>query len=209
MLKGLYPIVNVRAAELKALDRTKLETYVRALASAQVPLIQLRAKALARDACVQLGMSMLPWLGRTQLVINDDPDAARACGAHWVHVGQGDMSLKELRIRFPHLSVGISTHSRAQLASALAEAPDYVAFGPIFATQSKENAEPALGLTELRAAASLAQEHKVPLVAIGGIDLSNIDDVAPHASLVSVISVLERAVDPAHTAAALHARVRV
>jgi thiamine-phosphate pyrophosphorylase len=69
------------------------------------------------------------------------------------------------------LRVGVSTHNETQLVEALTLRPDYVAFGPIFATASKAGADPALGLEALGRAAALASAAGIPLVAIGGLTL--------------------------------------
>jgi thiamine-phosphate pyrophosphorylase len=92
-----------------------------------------------------------------------------------VHVGQDDLPLEDVRALSGKLRVGVSTHDAEQLERALALRPDYVAFGPIFATSSKAGADPALGLEELARAAARAQQCGIPLVAIGGLKL----EVAP------------------------------
>ncbi|HYJ10095.1 MAG TPA: thiamine phosphate synthase, partial [Polyangiaceae bacterium] len=86
------------------------------------------------------------------------------------------------------LKVGISTHNAAQLAQALALEPDYVAFGPIFATRSKEHPEPALGMQALLDAASQAARAQVPLVAIGGLGLGVAEELGKAGVMAAVIS---------------------
>jgi thiamine-phosphate pyrophosphorylase len=86
------------------------------------------------------------------------------------------------------LRVGVSTHDEAQLIAALALRPDYVAFGPIFATNSKAGAEPALGLAAVTRAAELARAANVPLVVIGGLTLNIAPQLARHSLLAAVIS---------------------
>jgi thiamine-phosphate pyrophosphorylase len=99
--------------------------------------------------------------------------------------------------------VGVSTHDEQQLAAALALGPDYVAFGPIFATSSKERADPVLGLAALSRAAELSRAAGVPLVAIGGLTLSVAPQLGQAAVLAAVISDL---LADGHEAAALAAR---
>lgn len=84
--------------------------------------------------------------------------------------------------------MGVSTHDLAQLERALAERPDYVALGPIFATQSKRGADPPLGLETLKQGAALARAAGVPLVAIGGLELEVGSELGAAGVLTAVIS---------------------
>jgi thiamine-phosphate pyrophosphorylase len=86
------------------------------------------------------------------------------------------------------LKVGISTHDLQQLERALAERPDYVALGPVFATRSKQGADPALGLAPLKEGAALAHAAGVPLVAIGGLQLEHAHELAGAGVMAAVIS---------------------
>lgn len=109
------------------------------------------------------------------LIINDRPDIARLCGADGVHVGQDDLSVREARaILGAERLVGKSTHTLAQVDAAIAEAPDYIAVGPMFRTTTKPTAVPAgadpPGLAFLSAARIRTD---LPLVAIGGINTDN------------------------------------
>jgi thiamine-phosphate pyrophosphorylase len=187
-LRGLYPIVNIAKSEART-----LEPIVRTFADVGVPLLQLRAKHATHDERLALVERFLVWLRGTgtELVVNDDVLAAVTAGAPWVHVGQGDTAVAEIRRRHPMLRVGVSTHSVAQVDVALAVQPDYVAYGPVFPTRSKDNPEPVVGVDGLRTANERAREHAVPLVAIGGISLDNTVAIADHASMVAIISALE------------------
>jgi len=124
----------------------------------------------------------------TLLFANDRPDLAILAGADGVHVGQDDLPLEAVRRLPGALKVGISTHNAEQLAQALALAPDYVAFGPIFATRSKERPEPVLGMQALLDAATLAARAQVPLVAIGGLGLSAAETLGRAGVVAAVIS---------------------
>jgi thiamine-phosphate pyrophosphorylase len=86
------------------------------------------------------------------------------------------------------LRVGVSTHNAEQLAQALELRPDYVAFGPIFATRSKERADPALGMQALFDAAAVAAAAQVPLVAIGGLGLGVAEALGKAGVVAAVIS---------------------
>jgi len=104
-------------------------------------------------------------------IVNDRADVARAAGADGVHVGQEDLPVEMARqILGPDKWVGFSTHVLAQVVEADRSSADYVAFGPIFATASKERPDPVVGLDGLREARKATRK---PLVAIGGITVQN------------------------------------
>jgi thiamine-phosphate pyrophosphorylase len=124
------------------------------------------------------------------LFANDRPDLAVLAGADGVHVGQSDLTVADVRRFAPSLLVGVSTHGAAELDRALAERPDYVAFGPVFSTRSKANPEPVVGLEELERARDRARAVEVPLVAIGGIDRERAPLVAGLGVLGAVIGAL-------------------
>lgn len=107
------------------------------------------------------------------LIMNDDPHLAVKAGADGVHIGQ-DMSTVEARaIVGDGLIVGKTTHNLEQGRQAIAEGADYISTGPVYPTPTKPG-RPAVGLEYVREA---AQNLGIPAVAIGGIDLTNIDDV--------------------------------
>ena len=103
--------------------------------------------------------------------MNDRADLARITGADGVHVGQEDLPVEAARrVLLAGQSVGVSTHTRTQFEKAAATSADYLAFGPIFPTGSKERPDPVVGLAQLREMRGLTRK---PLVAIGGITLDN------------------------------------
>ena len=107
------------------------------------------------------------------LVINDRFDLALASDADGVHLGQGDLPPGRLPMEVrERLLVGRSTHSAPQLREARAEAPDYLAFGPVFGTTSKASEWSPRGLPALGDAVTLAQP--IPLIAIGGVDVTGL-----------------------------------
>ena len=172
------------------------------LASAGVSLMQVRAKNLAPGKYFEVSRRAIDATSRfgVRIVVNDRPDVAALCGAAGVHVGQEDLPVEAARAtcKAP-LWVGISTHNVAQLEAACATSADYIAVGPIFATQSKENPDPVVGLELVRRARALT---KKPIVAIGGITVETAGDVfAAGANSVAIISDLVRAADPAKRAA--------
>lgn len=120
------------------------------------------------------------------LLINDRADFAMLLGAG-LHVGQDDLAPRECRkLLGREAIIGFSSHDAAQLAAAGGEPVDYAAIGPIFATASKSNPDPLVGVQELRSLRSLVD---LPLVAIGGITLENAAEViGAGADAVAVIA---------------------
>ena len=114
-------------------------------------------------------------LARPRFIVNDRADIALLVDAGGVHVGQEDLRVEEARgIVGANRWVGVSTHSLEQLDAADRTSADYIAFGPIFPTSSKENPDPVVGLDLLREA---RRHTRKPLVAIGGITLERAADV--------------------------------
>jgi thiamine-phosphate pyrophosphorylase len=201
-MRGLYPIVDLDALEKRGVPALLL---AEAVLTARPPLLQLRAKHQSPRAVLELLTQLKPLCARagTLLFANDRPDLALLAEVDGVHVGQDDLPLEAVRRLPGKLRVGVSTHDEKQLTSALALRPDYVAYGPIFTTASKERADPALGLAALSRAAELAHAAGVPLVAIGGLTLELAPQLAKSSLLVAVISDL---LADGSTASALAAR---
>jgi thiamine-phosphate pyrophosphorylase len=126
-----------------------------------------------------------------QLIMNDRSDLCLAADFDGVHVGQDDLSPEAVRaIIGPERWLGLSTHNPEQLAEAALTSADYLAIGPVFATSSKENPDPVVGLEGVRRARALTRK---PLVAIGGITRANAASVIDAgADSVAVISDLVR-----------------
>jgi thiamine-phosphate pyrophosphorylase len=103
--------------------------------------------------------------------MNDRADLALAAGFDGVHVGQDDLSVVALRaVVGSDMLVGVSTHNPEQVAEADKPEVSYIAVGPVFATSSKANPDPVVGLEGVRRARELTSK---PLVAIGGITRAN------------------------------------
>jgi thiamine-phosphate pyrophosphorylase len=132
-----------------------------------------------------------------KLVMNDRADLCLAAEFDGVHVGQDDLSPESVRkIIGPDRWLGVSTHNPEQLREADLTSADYLAVGPVFATSSKENPGPVVGLDGVRRARALTRK---PLVAIGGITRANAASVIEAgADSVAVISDLLR--DPCKSA---------
>jgi thiamine-phosphate pyrophosphorylase len=166
--------------------------FAECVLAARPPLLQLRAKHSGARDTLALLRALRPLCTRAgaRLIANDRPDLALLAECDGVHVGQDDLPLSIVRQIAPGLLVGVSTHSLAQLLAALAEKPDYVAFGPVFSTLSKERPDPSVGLAGLAEAYLAARAAAVPLVAIGGIDLLRAEQLARHCDLAAVIGAL-------------------
>ena len=165
---GLYVIVSERAC------RGPWRQVARAALAGGAGCLQLREKELP-DAELLRRARWLRGLTREHdalLIINDRPDVALLSGADGVHVGQDDLPVAQVRrVAGARLLVGKSTHTPAQFDAALAEGPDYVAVGPMFASGTKPQV--AVAGTELLAGA--LKRTALPVVAIGGIDAENVD----------------------------------
>jgi len=185
-VRGLYPIVDAAALAARGLDVREFASQV---LEARPPLLQLRAKDLGARETLDFLRTLLPLCraAGTLLFANDRPDLAVLAGADGVHVGQMDLSVGDVRRFAPKLLVGKSTHNPSELEAALAERPDYVAYGPVFATGSKRNPDPVVGLEGLAFALARAGEVGIPVVAIGGIDRERAASVAKLGVLGAVI----------------------
>ena len=197
--RGLYPILGDRHLTAAELPEAAAE-----LAAAGVGTLQLRLKALSDRECLEVQRSvsarLADWEGT--LVVNDRADLARilhdevrAAGrrhAVGLHLGQTDLPPRMARaIVGPDVAIGYSTHDLDQLRAAEGEPVDHLAFGPVFATTTKDDADPTVGLALLAEDARTAHARGLTLVAIGGIDHTNARDVLGHgADAIAVVSAL-------------------
>jgi thiamine-phosphate pyrophosphorylase len=186
-LPRLYPILD---ADALARAGVPLAMAAHAFRDAGVRWLQYRDKR-ASDAEVAERMRELRAIfpaGEAMLLLNDRVHLCEAMGADGVHIGQEDMAAKRARrILGPERLLGVSTHNVKQLRAALKTgAADYLAIGPVFATGSKNNPDPVVGLEGVKAARALT---RLPLVAIGGITKENGREVIEAgADSVAVIS---------------------
>jgi thiamine-phosphate pyrophosphorylase len=171
-------------------------TVCEALLAVGVRLIQYRAKRASSREIYEICCQLAEQVRRAEgiFIVNDRADIARAVEADGVHLGQEDLPVElARRVLDPGKWVGYSTHDLAQVREADRSSADYIAFGPIFPTQSKEKPDPVVGLEGLRQA---RQATRKPLVAIGGITLENARAVVEAgADSVAVIANLLRAPD--------------
>lgn len=145
---------------------------------ADVPVIQLRAKYATDEQCLEWAKAIrdLTWNAGARFVVNDRYDLALLARADAVHLGQTDIPPSAIPedVR-SQLAIGRSTHTEQELLAAGGEDIDYVAYGPVFGTSSKESEFPARGLEALARATQLAAPR--PLIAIGGIQLRHVTDL--------------------------------
>jgi thiamine-phosphate pyrophosphorylase len=166
-LPPLYPIID-----LGGCDRP-LETIVSQLAEGGATLVQLRAKKHSSlefyNQAVKLVRIANP-LG-LRVIINDRTDIAWMAEADGVHLGQEDLPVNAARqLIGPGKIIGFSTNTLAQARIAQESNCDYVAIGPVFPTQSKDDADPVVDRKQLTEIRRVVQK---PLVAIGGITVEN------------------------------------
>ncbi len=187
----LYPIADADACSRVGVDPVDLAQL---WASLGIRRVQVRAKSLAAADYLQLLKRCVRALpSGSEIFANDRADLAELAGCFGVHVGQDDLPVEAVKRTFPKLRVGVSTHDWDQLTKALHSDPDYVAFGPVFPTESKQNPEPCVGLTELGRASAAARGAHIPLVAIGGIHAGNVGAIAGQCEFVALIGALTAA----------------
>lgn len=167
-----------------------------ALLGAGVKLIQYRDKKASSREMFDISRELAERVRRAGgiFIVNDRADVARAAGADGVHLGQDDLPVDLARLVLEAGKVvGFSTHRLEQVAEAEKSSADYIAFGPIYSTQSKDRPDPVVGLEGLRAARRATRK---PLVAIGGITLEKAREVIDAgADSVAVIADLMKAPD--------------
>ena len=160
-----------------------------ALLAAGVKLIQYRDKQASSRVLYENSFELAARARQANavLIVNDRADVARVVQADGVHVGQDDLSVElARRVLGAGMRIGRSTHHPDQVRDADRSSADYIALGPIFETQSKQQPDPVVGLEGLREARRLTRK---PLVAIGGITLENVRAVIEAgADSVAVIS---------------------
>lgn len=181
---------------------------VREAVAGGVTCVQLREKACGTReflAEVRAVKAVLQGTG-VPLIINDRVDVALAVGAAGVHLGQQDMPISDARrLGPPGWIIGISAESVEDAVRAEGEGADYVGVSPVFATPTKTDHAPPLGLDGLR---RIRAAVKIPLVAIGGIHAGNAREVmAAGADGLAVVSAIVAADDPRAAAAELRREI--
>jgi thiamine-phosphate pyrophosphorylase len=185
--------------------RPGLEELLAAALAGGVDMVQLRDKTASDDELARAAELFRRLCDEHEALfwLNDRPDLAVACGADGVHVGQDDLAPAAARVLAgEELLLGLSTHSEAQLDTALAaDHADQLSVGPVWETPTKLG-RAAAGLGYVHYASLAAGDH--PWFAIGGIDLGNVREViAAGASRIVVVRAIRDAPDPRAAAAAL------
>ena len=185
-LPPIYPITDKRMAR----SRDHL-SILKELVRGGARIVQIRDKLtpaaeLLRDIrqCVDFASNK-----KVTLILNDRCDLVLCSGVSGVHLGQDDLPPEPARFLLGEKSIiGFSTHSIQQVRKASAMPVQYIGFGPVFPTSSKEDPSPVVGLTRLRHA---CRQSSLPVVAIGGIGLKQVravlDAGAASAAVVSAL----------------------
>ena len=188
----MLSIPKVYAITDRTIAKLSHSQQVRQFVEGGIRLIQLREKYLApRDWLEDAAEAVkIARESNATLIVNDHVDLALAIDAHGVHLGQTDLPPDVARrLVGPQRIIGVSTHNLDQVADAMSQPVDYIAFGPIFPTTAKTDPDEVTGVEKLAMVRELVGE--MPIVAIGGIDHSNASEViTAGADSVAVISCL-------------------
>ncbi len=187
-LPKIYPLTDTGLSALTHAEQ------VSALIEGGARFIQIREKNASADEFYRSVAASKEIADRYEanIIVNDRVDIAMAAGAHGVHLGQTDLPpVKTRKLLGEEAIIGISTHSIEQAVQALEIPVDYIAFGPVWPTRTKEDPDPVVGLELLGEVKRIAGQ--IPVVAIGGINQSNVAaTLSAGADSAAVISDLYR-----------------
>src|ERR1700681_2728226 len=190
VLPRLYVILDAALLKIPAKECAK------SLVDGGVRLIQYRNKRSSGRELFETSRELATFLNPlgVQFIVNDRADVVALAGAGGVHVGQDDLGVEQARVVVGDGKwVGMSTHNAGQFRGALETSADYIAMGPVFATGSKENPDPVVGVWFVRETRGITDR---PIVGIGGITLERAADVIEAgADSVAIISDILRADD--------------
>lgn len=190
-------------------DQTSLRSrslidVVQAAVQGGVTCVQLREKQASTQDFFALATSLMALLAPKgiPLIVNDRVDIALACGAQGLHLGQSDLPVASARkLLPPHVFIGWSVETPADVAKAGQLPVDYLGVSPVFATPTKTDTQTPWGLSGLR---DIRPHTTLPLVAIGGIHAGNASEVlAAGADSLAVVTAICSAADPVSAAATL------
>jgi thiamine-phosphate pyrophosphorylase len=170
-LPPLYAILDPEQIKGRAVEEVLGE-----LLHAGVKILQLRAKSLAAKDFLALAKLVRSDTEshNCRLIVNDRADIAMAIDADGVHLGQDDLPLHAGRKLLGNKIIGISTHDIEQARQAQRDGADYIGFGPMFGTHTKNTGYSARGIDMLEA---IRTAVTIPIVAIGGINEQNVSQV--------------------------------
>jgi thiamine-phosphate pyrophosphorylase len=167
---GLYLVLTEPVAGYEACAEAAVEAGLR--------YVQLRRKNKPRTETLDIARRLrrITAGSATLFIVNDDVEIAADCDADGVHLGQDDMSIAAARVRWPASGkvFGLSTHNEEQERRARELAPDYIGVGPVFATPTKEQPDPVLGLERM---GRIVRASPLTTVPIGGIDRRNLPEI--------------------------------
>ena len=204
-LRGLYVIVDPESTK----GRDVVQVADAALRGGAA-VIQLRDKSRDKGEVLEVARTIKALCDRRSalFIVNDDADIALLSEAHGLHVGQTDLPVGEARrVLSPEQIVGRSNNGAEEALQSEAQDADYVAVGAIFATTTMgKSGRTAIGTETIR---SVKRAVSPPVVAIGGINASNILDVArAGADCICVVSAVTHADDPEQAASELVRLIR-
>ncbi len=166
-----------------------VEDQVKIAVEKGVKIIQYRDKTKSdREKYEELRNLMNICEGKALVIVNDRVDMALAVDADGVHLGQDDLPPECARDLVGDLIIGVSTHSLQQAERSQSIA-DYVAVGPVYRTDTKEDVDPELGIERAK---MIADSIDVPKTAIGGISEDDLEALAPHFDMICAISSVTR-----------------
>lgn len=204
-IEGLHVLTDRKAVY----PRSILEVIEYAIEGG-ASVIQLRDKNMNMQVTMELGEQLLHLInGRVPLIIDDKVEVALAIGAQGIHVGQSDMSVKEVRRMVGSMMiVGVSASTVLEAIRAEEDGATYIGAGPVYPTTSKTDAVSPIHLAGL---ASIKHAVDIPVIAIGGITGKNVKELKKFSDGVAVISAVLKAEDPKEAAHELsmvfHSRV--
>lgn len=174
---GIYLITDPKY------DIDKVEA---ALQSNKIKYVQYRAKDKSEEEFIQEAKKykLLCDKYNAKLIINDRAHLAGEVGAYGVHVGQSDMSIPDCKKICPNMLLGVSARTREEVLQAVLDGADYIGIGAMFPTKTKLDAK-RVTLDGLKA---ISDEFDIDIVTIGGINLSNVDQVINCSDGIAVCS---------------------
>lgn len=163
----LYAIADADQTGGRPLDRV-----VEAMLAGGVSVLQLRVKDRPAGEFLRTALAVRERTARAGclFIVNDRLDIALAADADGVHLGQEDLPLEAARPLMGDKLIGVSTHSLSQAEQAEQGGADYIGFGPVFDTRTKQTGYSSRGLSMLE---SVSRQVRIPIVAIGGLTADN------------------------------------
>jgi len=179
---NIYPIINID--EGNDFDDSLVDLCLKNNAA----FLQVRMKNASFKHVVDVTKKILEKRDQcgssTKVIVNDNVEAAIESGADGIHLGQDDNDAQKVKSENPNLIVGLSTHDLEQIEDANSMSIDYIGFGPVFETKTKDTKDKTV-LNITKEAAKLSVH---PLVFIGGINIDNID-LLPKGDKIYIASV--------------------